>query len=141
MFYWVLWKNRSIVTVLDVCIWCFTRCLCICDNNGVTSPNYLAAVKSEKNWSVFNAFVIVGLGSKIYGSSSSISSSTYGANKIASSQPSSKISKVGMSSITVSSSISIPAVLTRWNISSWSWAGRSSYYGFAASSFKPAFRK
>jgi hypothetical protein len=46
-----------------------------------------------------------------------------------------------MSSIIVSSSTSIPAALARWNISSWSWAGRWSCSGFVASLFKPAFRK
>jgi hypothetical protein len=46
-----------------------------------------------------------------------------------------------MSSITFSSSTSILVVLTRWNISSWSWTGRWSCSGFVASSFKPAFRK
>jgi hypothetical protein len=55
--------------------------------------------------------VTVGLGSRISGSSSSISSSTYGTDKIASSQPSSKVSKARMSSITVSSSTSIPAII------------------------------
>jgi hypothetical protein len=46
-----------------------------------------------------------------------------------------------MSSITVSSSTSILVALARWNISSWFWAGRSSCFGFAASSFKLAFQK
>jgi hypothetical protein len=46
-----------------------------------------------------------------------------------------------MSSIIVSSSTFIPAALTIWNISSWSWAGRSSCFGFAASLFKPIFQK
>ncbi len=141
MFYWVLWKNRLIVTILDVCIRCFTRCLCICDNSGVTSSNCLVTVKSEKIWNVFNAFVAIGLGSIICGSFSSISSSTYGADKITSSQPSSKVSKARMSSITVSSSISIHVALARWNISSWSWASWSTCSSSTTSSFKPAFRK
>jgi hypothetical protein len=46
-----------------------------------------------------------------------------------------------MSLITVSSSTSILVALARWNIFSWSWAGRSSCFGSVASSFKPAFRK
>jgi hypothetical protein len=75
------------------------------------------------------------LGSRISGSSSSISSSTCGVDKITSSQPSSKVSKAGMSLITVYSSTSIPVVLTRWNIFSWS------YSGSVASSFRPVFRK
>ncbi len=141
MFYWVLWKNWSIVTFLDVCIRCFTRCLHICDNNGVTLSNCSTAVKSKKIWNVFNASVIVGLGSKNFGSSSSISNSICRTDKIASSQPSSKISKAGMSSITISSSNSIPVTLARWNISSWSWAGRSSCSESVASSFKPTFWK
>jgi len=141
VFYWVLWKNRSIVTILDVCIRCFTRWLCICDNSGVTSSSYSIAVKFERIWSAFNTSMTVGLGSRIYGSSSSISSSTCDVDKITSSQSSSKVSKVGMSSIIVSSSTFIHAALTRWKISFWSWAGRSSCFGFAISSFKHAFRK
>ncbi len=141
MFYWVLWKNRSIVTVLDVCIRCFMRCLRICDNNGMTSSSCLAVIKSEKIWNVFNASMTVGLGSRIFGSSFSISSSTYGADKIVFSQPSSKVSKVGMSSIIVSSSTSILVALARWNISFWSWAGWSSCFGSIASSFKLISRK
>jgi hypothetical protein len=46
-----------------------------------------------------------------------------------------------MSSITVSSSTSIPTALARWNIFSWSWAGRSSCSGFVASLFQPTFQK
>jgi hypothetical protein len=46
-----------------------------------------------------------------------------------------------MSSITISSSNSIPVTLARWNISSWSWAGRSSCSESVASSFKPTFWK
>jgi hypothetical protein len=85
--------------------------------------------------------VIVGLGIRIFGSSSSISSSTCGIDKIASSQPSSKVSKAGMPSITVYSSTSIPATLARWNISFLSWTGQSSCSGSVASLFKPAFWK
>ncbi len=141
VFYWVLWKNQLTVTILDVRIRCFTRCLCICDNSGVTSSNCSIVVKCKRIWNAFNAFVTVGLGSRIFGSSSSISSSTYGANKIASSQPSSKVSKVGMSLITISSSTSIPTTLARWNISFWFWANWSSCSSFVAFSFKLAFQK
>jgi hypothetical protein len=81
------------------------------------------------------------LGSRISSSSSSISRSTCGIDKIAFSEPSSKVSKAGMSLITVYSSTSIPAVLARWNIFSWSCFGRSSCSGFVASSFRPTFRK
>jgi hypothetical protein len=51
--YWVLWKNRLIVIVLDVCIQWFTRCLCICDNSGVTSSSCSAVVKSRKKLKCF----------------------------------------------------------------------------------------
>ncbi len=67
--------------------------------------------KIQKNLKCFNASMTIGLGSRISGFSFSISSSTYGVDKITSSQPSSKVSKVGMSSIIVSSSTSIPIAL------------------------------